>query len=247
MKLYRKFVLFYFFIIPIYSFSQSNKQVEILYSERVFWEIKDSTKYSKDQLKSLKDVMLEKRYFNLKANEIESIYKSVPKINNTQSNSYYKNSFHSSENYIYKKLKENFYIIEETYPKFFLIKDSLPDLNWKINPEIKSYEKYIIKSANCEFDGYKITAWFNEDINISTGPKFLGGLPGIILIAEMEHIKTGEKTQILAEKISFSESKKIIKSFLKEKNVITKKQYDKILNEHIKKENDFYNINVETD
>jgi len=245
MKLYRKFIFIYLFSISIYTFSQSNDQIEILYSERVFWEIKDSSKYSKEQLISLKNTMLEKRFFNLKANRTESLYNSVPKINNSQSNSFH-NSFHSSENYIYKNLDDNFYIIEETYPKLFFIKDYLQNLNWSINKETKSYKDYIIKSAYCEFNGYKILAWYNEDISIPTGPKYLGGLPGIILIVEMEHIKTGEKTQILAEKISFSNTNKIIKpNNFKENKAISKEKYDEILKKHIQKENVFFNISVD--
>ena len=70
----------------------------------------------------------------------------------------------------------------------------------------------------------------------------MGGLPGIILIAEMEH-KNGEKVQLLAEKINYIKFQKVLKpKTFKEDKIISSKDYEMILNDFIKKENEMFNL-----
>ena len=178
----------------------------------------------------------------MRANKEESLYDFIPKINNNQSNNSFNITYSTSEKYIYKNLQEKLYFIEETYPKSFFIKDSLSNLNWNLKDDFKKYKGYVIKSANCYYKDYYVTAWYTEDIKISSGPKLLGGLPGIILIAEMEH-KNGEKVQLLAEKINYIKFQKVLKpKTFKEDKIISRKDYEMILNDFIKKENEMFNL-----
>ncbi len=232
-------------LISNFLYAQEKENIEIVYSERVFWIIEDSAKYSKEHIDAKKRAMEEKNFYKLRANKEESLYDFIPKINNNQSNNSFNITYSTSEKYIYKNLQEKLYFIEETYPKSFFIKDSLSDLNWDLKDDLKKYKDYAIKSANCYYKDYYVTAWYTEDIKISSGPKLLGGLPGIILIAEMEH-KNGEKVQLLAEKINYTKFQKVLKpKTFKEDKIISRKEYEVILNDFIKKEDEMFNLNID--
>lgn len=81
-----------------------------------------------------------------------------------------------------KKVYEKISVLEntETY-----IKDSIPQINWKITGEKKSISGYECTKAIADRKvmGYplKISAWFCDKIPINDGPFDFQGLPGFIL------------------------------------------------------------------
>lgn len=66
---------------------------------------------------------------------------------------------------------------------FASIKESVPDIDWKITSEKKKIGGYECIKATADFAGRKWEAWFTQKIPISLGPWKLGGLPGLILEA----------------------------------------------------------------
>lgn len=69
---------------------------------------------------------------------------------------------------------------EQIFDKHFLVKDSIPKIEWKISNETKLIKNYLCKKATANFRGRIYTAWFTEEIPINKGPWKLGGLPGLI-------------------------------------------------------------------
>jgi len=71
--------------------------------------------------------------------------------------------------------------------KLYVIEDNLPKYNWKILNEIREVEGYFCLKAvtRDSIKNQTITAWFTNEIPISAGPEGYGGLPGMILMLEI--------------------------------------------------------------
>lgn len=243
----RAFLITFSLLIVNIIYSQQKGTVNIIYSQSVFWNIEDSTKYDKEQYFALKNAMDKKTYFILKTNFHESIYKNEPKINNSLPSSDLDITFSNSENYIYINFLDSISITEETYPKKFFIKEKLPNYDWNLTEKTKKYKDFEINLATSIINGYKIDAWYTNSIEIRTGPKNFWGLPGLILIVEITHQKSGEKTQILMESINYEDTDYSIKPKIKKGLVVSREYYNRILENHIKKENELYGLGVDTE
>ncbi|OPC04684.1 hypothetical protein BAS09_03050 [Elizabethkingia ursingii] len=76
----------------------------------------------------------------------------------------------------------NIKILEHLGKIEYLIDDSLPIVNWKVNYNAsKKIDKYLCYKATTVFRGSNIVAYFTKEIPYSTGPYKFGGLPGLIL------------------------------------------------------------------
>ena len=159
-----------------------------------------------------------------------------------------------SDKKIYKNSKEKIELSEEEFfGKEFLVQDSLPNWNWKLEAETKKIGNYTCHKAiliipvseedKKEYENHKkenndgktnllevvepkekiITAWYTTEIAVSFGPDMYGGLPGLIL-----EVNDG-KTIILCSKVSLNpKTKTEIKRLSKGKKV-SKKQYEEIV------------------
>ena len=63
------------------------------------------------------------------------------------------------------------------------IKETTPNINWKIDKETKKIGNFICKKATGSFRGREYTAWFSTEMPLQFGPWKLNGLPGLILEA----------------------------------------------------------------
>ncbi|MNK01301.1 hypothetical protein D3C87_190980 [compost metagenome] len=150
----------------------------------------------------------------------------------------------------YKNLKDKLFITEtEIYSKEFLIKDSLPKLEWKLESETKKIGNYTCYKATIKIDkktketdgeggaakavnildatdkDVVITAWYTPEIPVSQGPGEYWGLPGLIL-----EVNDGS-TSVLCSKIVLNPKEKIeIKAPNKGKKV-TQAEFAKIVEE----------------
>lgn len=219
---------------------------EVVYSKQVFFEINDSLNYSKDKEKALRLAMQEKRLFSLITNTSESIYKSIPSITNSQNESGFKVSFSESENAIYKNLIDSISIVEETYPAKFMIYDSLNKYNWKLIDEEKTYKGYRIRKAETLDNDVKLVAWYTSEIPINSGPEYVWGLPGLILIVESSRLLSTEKQLIMMESLHKSDEIEIRKPKIRRSNYISRKEFEVLLRDFIKKENEMLGIGVDT-
>lgn len=98
--------------------------------------------------------------------------------------------------------------------KLFLVEDEVPETKWKILNELREVEGYLCMKAETvdTIKGQVLHAWFTTEIPVSSGPEGLGGLPGLILMLEINDgtaVIEASKVDLEVEEISFNEPKKI--------------------------------------
>jgi len=72
--------------------------------------------------------------------------------------------------------------LRELGPKKYLIKDSMPEFQWKLEGQSKTVAGFACKKATTKNkEGDEIVAWYTEAIACPGGPELYGGLPGMIL------------------------------------------------------------------
>ncbi len=73
--------------------------------------------------------------------------------------------------------------IIEMLGKTYVIEDSLKSPKWKVMNQIKEISGYMCMMAVTQdtIRNHKITAWFADNIAVSSGPELYFGLPGMIL------------------------------------------------------------------
>jgi GLPGLI family protein len=147
---------------------------------------------------------------------------------------------------IYYSKENNQHLIQKNFMgKDFLVKDTIQNYKWKLIMERKMIKGYACMKATKEDSLYKIEAWFTSQIPVSSGPKGLYGLPGMILEAKLikkeiegveENSSMGMMNQfamdmiIKVDKIEFKEvSKKALKKPNKGKVVGSEKEYNELV------------------
>ena len=94
----------------------------------------------------------------------------------------------------------------------FVIEDKRPDYQWKIHNEIREVAGFICMKAEA-IDSIKnqtIHAWFTTEIPVSSGPEGFAGLPGMILMLDVNNgTAIIEATEVIMDEVTFDEPKKI--------------------------------------
>lgn len=210
-----------------------------------------------------KKMMLERmkkageKTFALSFNQVESIYKEEVKLEQPSGGAgrggmRFGMMSSSGEDY-YKNVKEGTYSVKnDLFGKIFLVKDSLPKLEWKMGSESKKIGNYTafkatalqqVKRPNMsaifnrnqdstakEFieKEIEIVAWYSPDIPVNQGPASYWGLPGLILEVN------DDVTTILCSQIVMNPKEKIdIKAPSKGKEV-SQTEYDDISRKKMK-------------
>jgi GLPGLI family protein len=183
----------------------------------------DFDQMSPDQRKMIEARMAKamQKEFTLNFNRNESLYEEVVEMEKEgQRGMRFLAMMTGGTGTYYKNLKEERYTeATEFFGKPFLIKDSLVQLEWKIEKETKSIGNYICQKATAMrirevsqitansgegftdsvmVDTVFITAWFTMQIPVSHGPGQYFGLPGLIL-----ELNDGMNT-ILCTKVSLN-------------------------------------------
>lgn len=133
------------------------------------------------------DINVPKQYFELTLDDNESLWKKIDVVDNKQIVDGAIISFPPSGT-LYKNLKEKIKIEEvEAYSKNYLVKDSLVEINWKIENEYKEIIK--IKTRKATFfdkkSETKLIAWYASELNFKNGAYEYWGLPGLVLEIEL--------------------------------------------------------------
>ena len=114
--------------------------------------------------------------------------------------------------------------------KSYVIKDSLQNYDWKLTRETKTILGNEAKKATAIIDSVQTTVWYIPTLKYKTGPENYWGLPG--LIAEVETkvdrgMMKGTRIISLTDLKTSSNIKTIEKP--KDKNTITQKEYNKLM------------------
>lgn len=78
---------------------------------------------------------------------------------------------------------------EEVGDKNYVITDSIPAFDWKIENKTKTIAGITCTKATSNFRGRNYIAWFTYSIPIATGPWKFRGLPGLILEVYDDELK----------------------------------------------------------
>ena len=159
---------------------------------------------------------------------------------------------------IFKNLKTKKFIQDSEFMgKKFLITDSVNKFNWVLEKEQKMIGNYLCFKATAEIpkkktissewrkleksdsteiqnEYTKVNAWYSPQIPIANGPAEFDGLPGLIL--ELNY----EKTVILCTKVVMNPEKKIQINEPRKGEVVSKNEYDKIVEVKVKEMREMY-------
>ena len=117
--------------------------------------------------------------------------------------------------------------------KLYVINDDMPKRKWKILNEIREVDGYLCMKAETEdaIKGQIIHAWFTSQIPVASGPEGYGGLPGLILMLEINDgtaVIEASKVILNGKEIDFNIPKKV-----KGKD-ITSEGYNKAMEKYFK-------------
>lgn len=234
------------------------------YQSKTKFDIKlDSTRFSNDQQKAMKErmKMFSEKTFELQFSKSTSIYKEEEKIAQPGQGGGMRMFGGLSSGPLFKDMKTKNYVNQkESFSKKFLIKDSLPNYEWKLEEGTKMIGENLCFKATTQIEVTNIrmrrgpgsrgsqeandslpktklidvVAWYAPDIPVNNGPGKFWGLPGLIL-----ELNEG-KTQLLCTKIVLN-SKKILKLDEPSKGkVVTQKEFDEITEKKSKEMMEMY-------
>ena len=179
--------------------------------------------------------------FNLFFNRETSIFEKEETLEKPSKNNSRRSfsRFRSSKSIVYVDMKAKSYVKQQnSFEEDYLIKDKLPNYQWKITKESKQIGKYLaikaighknITNRKGETVAKEIIAWFTPQIPVGSGPELYGGLPGLILELHMD------RDLFLAKEITVTNQpvKKIMPPG--KGKVVTQAAFDEILSKQIKK------------
>ncbi len=212
-KIISIFVLLFSFL----AFAQQEK-LEVTYTSRMilpddfsFQPRGDGRTMPKEMQEQFKKNIQEPQEAVLTILGDESVYKMVEKISNDQS----------------QILKE-----QNVMGKSYVIKDSLQNFGWKLTRETKTILGNEAKKATAIIDSVQTTVWYIPTLKYKTGPENYWGLPGLIAEVETKFdrgMMKGTRIISLTDLKTSSSTKTIEKP--KDKNTITQKEYNKLMQE----------------
>lgn len=200
------------------------------------------------------DKMNEKTYV-MDFNKMESIYEEEQKLEVPSVGSDFAVVTSNGESgKLYKNIKNKLSLSEEDFfGKEFLVADSLPNWNWKLEPDTKKIGDYtchkavavigVTETEKADYEDMKkqdgkgntsffvmdepkdktITVWYTPEIPVSHGPDNYWGLPGLILEVN------ADKTTILCSKIIVNPKDKIAIKLPKKGKKVTKADYESLM------------------
>jgi len=143
----------------------------------------------------------------------EAIFKTIDKLNNTQSISDVESIPVPNLN-DYIDFKNHYSLVQMDFNgKLFLIKDSITTYQWIIQRDKDQFLGYEVRKAIAKRDNVTYEAWYAPNLPFKAGPYITFGLPGVILKLTIildqddgvhQHIYT-------ATKVDLNDKAKIIK------------------------------------
>lgn len=155
--------------------AQSIENYEILYEKKI-----NMAKLYSWWNQSNKNEKFFKENFLLKTNSLFSTYDRQEKDILDETNNIWSYMSYSST-YIDINAKKQV-SQKEVGEKTFLMKDSLPNIQWHIYDETKTIAGYTCRKAMGKYnDSILLVAYFTEQLEATIGPESISGLPGTIL------------------------------------------------------------------
>ncbi|MFV0181211.1 GLPGLI family protein [Empedobacter falsenii] len=253
----KKIISVFILLISIVSFAQQEK-LEVSYTSRII--LPDDFKFqppgggSKQMPKDIQEQMVkslqEPQDFTLTILGEESLYKLVEKISNSQEQGMRglrggRMMLMNGDN-IYKNTSTQQLLKEQNMMmKSYTIQDTLQNYEWKLTRETKTILGNEAKKATAIIDSIQTTAWYIPTLKYKTGPENYWGLPGLIAEVETEINRgpiSGKRIISLTNISTATNTKSIEKP--KDKNAISQKEYNKLMNDQRKRFEEMRNSGV---
>ena len=258
----RTFILF-FLTLGSFSITAQDFQGKAYYKSKITMDFGSwGDKMSSERKKMIKERMrpyLEPTFI-LTFDKEKSIYKEQERLDAPGSGgrSGWGKMMSGNGGPIFKNLKTKKFIQDSEFMgKKFLITDSVNKFNWVLEKEQKMIGNYLCFKATAEIpkkktissewrkleksdstdiqnEYTKVNAWYSPQIPIANGPAEFDGLPGLIL--ELNY----EKTVILCTKVVMNPEKKIQINEPRKGEVVSKNEYDKIVEDKVKEMREMY-------
>lgn len=119
---------------------------------------------------------------------------------------------------------------KEFMTRLFLIESDLVNQDWKFTGNSRNVLGYNCLEASREDNNKKVTAWFSSMIPVSAGPAGYGGLPGMILMVDIDNGKRVITARTMDSE--FNDLAKLVKP--DEGKKVTPEEYKKIVDEKMK-------------
>lgn len=134
----------------------------------------------------------------------------------------------------YKNISEDQIVDKNEFMgKTFLIKDGMPEYQWKITGAKKKILDYLaMEAVTTVDDSIKVTAWFAPQIAVSNGPQDFHGLPGLILEIDQDN----GKLTLIAHDATFAELKGNEISMPKKGKEVTQQEFNEIRREKMREQ-----------
>ena len=181
----RNIIFFIFLFLSNQHFSQNIKEEKV---DRFIYELTykmDSTNLQdiKKELFFLDILGKESRFASQNKLIKDSVLYSVSVTNNAGAALSMMGKMKTKFNYnVYTNTeKQEQQVIETIGMKNYKYQFPLPQLNWKIENEVRKIGEYNCQKATLESGGRKWIAWFTPDIPLNYGPYKFQGLPGLII------------------------------------------------------------------
>lgn len=253
----KKIISVFILLISIVSFAQQEK-LEVSYTSRII--LPDDFKFqppgggSRQMPKDIQEQMVkslqEPQDFTLTILGEESLYKLVEKISNSQEQGMRglrggRMMLMNGDN-IYKNTSTQQLLKEQNMMmKSYTIQDTLQNYEWKLTRETKTILGNEAKKATAIIDSIQTTAWYIPTLKYKTGPENYWGLPGLIAEVETEINRgpiSGKRIISLTNISTATNNKSIEKP--KDKNAISQKEYNKLMNDQRKRFEEMRNSGV---
>lgn len=256
----KKIISVFVLLLSFVAFAQQEK-VEISYTSRLI--LPDDFTFqppgggngrtmSKEMQDQFKKNVQEPQQATLTILGDESLYKIVEKISNDQNQGMGMRGgggmriLSMNGDNIYKNTATHQLLKEQNMVgKEYVIKDSLRNFDWKLTRETKTILGNEAKKATTIIDSVQTTVWYIPSLKYKTGPENFWGLPGLIAEVQTElnrGMLKGTRIITLTDIKTSTNTKPLDKP--KEKNIITQKEYDKLMQEQRKKFEDMRNSGV---
>ncbi len=112
----------------------------------------------------------------------------------------------------------------------FLVEGAPEPIAWKMSTERSEFLGYMCMKATAIRDSTTLEAWFTPEIPIPAGPDSFGGLPGLILVL---NIDDGQRT-FVAKELSLEELADDAIVAPKKGKRVTRDEFDKIVEDKMK-------------
>lgn len=87
----------------------------------------------------------------------------------------------------------------------FLVEGEQPSVRWRLTAEQGEYKGFLTQKAVATLDSTEIVAWFSPEIPVPVGPEGFSGLPGAILLLDVDGGKTTFTATVIEPETTFAE------------------------------------------